>query len=187
MPASFLIIRWWSRVPKLGDHLCAGSRNILAAGVAAGHRRPASLFDEGSALERSDVIQFAQPTVRVGLLLELGDADRCEGGDHGRIRAIISHLLSGATGHPSTPAKANDRQRHGATNRAHENGLCLFNAYHEDVLSVRHKKCVPAHQEKQYHNIFSSYVLIFIIAKFLFNADLKIFGCHVFILVFHKK
>src|SRR5271155_2602684 len=91
----------------------AALRHRRVSGVAAWHRRPAALLDEGALLPGVDLIEFCQARGGIGAVLELVDADRRQRGYKRRADALLGHLLCSSAGDPAAPIEANNECRDG--------------------------------------------------------------------------
>jgi hypothetical protein len=70
--------------------------------------------DEGGLIPQHDLMQLDQLRSRIGLMLELVDADRCEYGHDGSVGTALRHLLCSACERPSAPVKTDKHRRGGA-------------------------------------------------------------------------
>src|SRR5712691_4689718 len=96
---------------KTAEHRGAGLRNGRICWLAAGHRRPATLFDERTLLPGADLLEFDQIRGGIGAVLKLVNANRRQRRHEGGADVFLRLLPCGSAGDPTAPSEADDQGR----------------------------------------------------------------------------
>src|SRR6516164_5271522 len=102
---------------KTAEHRGAGLRNGSVCWLAAGHRRPATLFDERTLLPGADLLQFDQIRGGISAVLKLVNANRRQRRHEGGGDVFLRLLPCGSAGDPTAPSEADDQGRNGTSRR----------------------------------------------------------------------
>ena len=103
---------------KTAEHRGAGLRHRRTFWLAAGHRRPATLFDERTLLPGADLLEFDQIRDGLGAVLKLVNANRRQGRHEGGADVFLRLLPCGSAGDPTAPSEADDQGRNGTSRSA---------------------------------------------------------------------
>jgi hypothetical protein len=94
------------------------SADRRVCGFAAGHRRPATLLDEGALLPGVHLLEFNQVRGSVGAVLKLIDADGRKCRYESGADAFLRHLFRRPAGDPAAPIETDNQGCDGTGSRA---------------------------------------------------------------------